>query len=266
MSGKEGDMMRLKDKVAVITGSGRGIGAAIARLFAREGAKVVISDIDERSQQETFDQIRKGGGQAIACFCDVTDRSSIQKLVDETLKELGTIDILINNAGIVQPAMISKMAPKEWDRVLDVNLKGAFNCLQIVGRVFLEKAEKNPEAPCSGKVVNISSIAGLRGSIGQINYAAAKAGLLGLTMSAAREWGKYKINVNAVAFGVVETEMSKVIRTDPRFSEMYRQQIALGRFAKPEEVALAVLFLASSEADYITGQVLVVDGGMHISL
>jgi 3-oxoacyl-[acyl-carrier protein] reductase len=157
--------------------------------------------------------------------------------------------------------MIEKMSEDDWNAVVGVHLSGAFHCTQVVGREFLRRARERPDPVCNGKIVNVTSVAGLRGSVGQINYAAAKAGVVGLTMSAAREWGRYAINVNCVAFGLVETRMTERIRSDPKFKDQYLREIALGRYAKPEDVAPAVLFLASSDADYVTGQVLRVCGG-----
>jgi 3-oxoacyl-[acyl-carrier protein] reductase len=204
------------------------------------------------------------GGTAIAREADVAERVQVERLVEESLRAFGTIDILVNNAGITRTAMIHKMTEEQWDQVLAVNLTGVFNCTQIVGRVFMQKAKENPDAIANGKIINVTSIAGLRGTIGQINYAAAKAGVVGITMSAAREWGKKGINVNCVALGLVETDMTETIRTDPRFRDQYLKGIVLQRYAKPEDVAPAVLFLASSDADYITGQVLNVCGGADI--
>jgi len=265
--GEGGDrQMRFKDKVAIVTGSGRGIGRATAEAFAREGARVVINDIDREPAEETLQAIKGAGGEAIVCIGGTNDREAVQRMVDTTLQTYGTIDILVNNAGIIRPAMINKMDIDTWNQVIDVNLTGVFNCLQAVGRVFLQKAKDNPDARCNGKIVNVSSVAGLRGTIGQINYGAAKAGVIGITMSAAREWGRYAINVNAVAFGMVATRMTETIRTDPRFAEQYKSQIILGRYAEPEDVVPAILFLSSSEADYITGQTLSVCGGFHIAV
>jgi 3-oxoacyl-[acyl-carrier protein] reductase len=256
--------MRFQDKVAIITGSGRGIGAAIARTLAAEGAHVVVTDVDGRSAEETATAIRSARGSAISCIADVADRGQIEHMVSECLRAFGTIDILVNNAGITRTAMIHKMTDEAWDQVLAVNLTGVFHCTQIVGRVFMEKAREAPDAVTNGKIINITSVAGLRGTIGQINYAAAKAGVVGITMSAAREWGRYGVNVNCIAFGLVETDMTEKIRTDPKFRDRYLQEITLRRYAKPEDVAPAVLFLASSDADYITGQVLNVCGGADI--
>lgn len=256
--------MRLKDKVAIVTGSGRGIGKMTAQLFAREGAKVVVNDIDAEPAQETVKSIQGAGGEAMAFIGGSDDRDAVQRMVDETLKKYGTIDILINNAGIIRPAMINKITMEQWNSVLNINLTGVFSCLQLVGNVFLQKAKQNPESRSNGKIINVSSVAGLRGTTGQINYGAAKSGVIGITMSAAREWGRYHINVNAVAFGVVATRMTEVIRSDPRFSEEYRKQIAFGRYATPEDVAPSILFLASPDADYITGQTLSICGGLHI--
>ena len=256
--------MRFRGKVAVITGSGRGIGAAVAQSMAAEGARVVVTDVDASSAQDMATAIETAGGIAIACQANVAERVQVERLVEESLQAFGAIDILVNNAGITRTAMIHKMTGEEWDRVLAVNLTGVFNCTQIVGRVLMQQAKENPEAIANGKIINITSIAGLRGTIGQINYAAAKAGVVGMTMSTAREWGRYGINVNCVAFGLVETDMTETIRTDPRFRDQYLKGIVLQRYAKPEEVAPAVLFLASSDADYITGQTLNVCGGADI--
>lgn len=256
--------MRFKDKVAIVTGSGRGVGQEVVKRFAQEGARVVVNDIDAEPAQETAKAIQAAGGEAIVCIGGTNDREAVQKMVDATLQKYGTIDILVNNAGIIRPAMINKMTMEQWNAVIEVNLTGVFNCLQLVGNVFLQKARGNPEARSNGKVVNVSSVAGLRGTMGQINYGAAKSGVIGITMSAAREWGRYKVNVNAVAFGVVETRMTETIRSDVRFSEEYKKQIILGRYATPEDVAPAILFLSSADADYITGQTMSICGGLHI--
>ena len=232
--------------------------------MAAEGACVVVTDVDVSSAHDIAVGIEITGGTAIACEADVAERVQVERLVEESLRAFGTIDILVNNAGITRTAMIHKMTEEQWDQVLAVNLTGVFNCTQIVGRVFMQKAKENPDAIANGKIINVTSIAGLRGTIGQINYAAAKAGVVGITMSAAREWGKKGINVNCVALGLVETDMTETIRTDPRFRDQYLKGIVLQRYAKPEDVAPAVLFLASSDADYITGQVLNVCGGADI--
>nr|HID58806.1 SDR family oxidoreductase [Desulfobacterales bacterium] len=256
--------MRFKDKVVIITGAGRGIGQVMAVGFAAEGASVLINEIDRGPAEETLGKIKDKGGIAAISIGSVTDRDYVESMVDHAVKEFGTVDILVNNAGITRTAMILKMSDEQWDQVIDVNLRGVFICMQEVGRVYVKKAKENPDARCNGKIVNITSVAGLRGTVGQINYGAAKAGVIGLTMSGAREWGRYKVNVNAVAFGVVETRLTETIRKDPKFSEIYRSEIVLGRFAKPEEVVPSVLFLSSSDADYITGEVLNVTGGLHI--
>jgi len=255
---------RLEGKSAIITGAGRGIGESIARRFAAEGASVVIADIDERVASDVARAISEQGARAVACVVDVTDSRQVQSLVDTAVDEFGTVDILVNNAGLSTPAMIDKMSAAQWNNSLAVNLTGPFMLTQAVGRLFLARAAVNPGSGCSGKIVNVTSVAGLRGTVGQANYAAAKAGLVSITMSAAREWGRHGVNVNAVAFGLVETRMTERIRTDERFKKQYLAQIALGRYTTPEEIAPAVAFLASAEADYITGQVLNVCGGADI--
>lgn len=256
--------MRFKDKVIFITGGGRGIGRSLALAFAQEGGKVVLTARTQSQLEAVAQEVKSAGGQALAIPMDVTKLSQVKEAVDGAVKAFGTVDALINNAGITDTAMIVKMTEEQWNRVLDINLKGMFYCLQAMGGVFSERAKANPEARCNGKVVNITSTAGLRGTIGQINYAAAKAGVVGLTMAAAREWARFKVNVNAVAFGIIETEMTEVIRADPKFHETYLKQIPLGRYGDPDEVARAVLFFASADADYVTGQTLSVCGGFHI--
>ena len=256
--------MRFKDQVAIVTGSGRGIGRAALLGFAREGAKVVVNDVDEAPAKEVLREVEAAGGQGIACPGSVTDRAAVKRMVDDAVAAFGTVDILVNNAAVLITAMLPKMTEEQWDRCIDIDLKGVFNCLQAVAPVFMQRGEQNPTAKCNGKVVSVTSVAGLRGTIGSINYAAAKAGVIGITMSAAKEWGRYRVNVNAVAFGIVETRMTEAIRGTPKIKELYEQQTLMGYFATPEEVAPTILFLASADANYITGHVLNVTGGLHI--
>jgi 3-oxoacyl-[acyl-carrier protein] reductase len=256
--------MRLQNRTALVTGAGRGIGAAIAQAFAQEGAKVAICDLDPTAAEQIAHRIQDAGGAALALRMDVTDRTQIEQALTRAIETFGPVDTLVNNAGVSIPAMIEHMTPEQWDQATAVNLTGVFNCTQIVGRTFLAAARRQPDGRTNGRIVNVTSIAGLRGTIGQVNYAAAKAGVLGVTMSTAREWGRYGINVNCVAFGLVETRMTEKIRTDPRFAEQYLKQIVLGRHALPEDVAPAVVFFASDDARYITGQILNVCGGADI--
>jgi len=256
--------MRFAGKVVVVTGAGRGIGASMARAFAAEGARVVIADVDTDTAAATAAAVKEQGGTSIACTVDVAEHAEVDHLIETALEAFGTVDVMVNNAGITRPAMIGNMAERDWHQVISVNLSGVFYCVQAVGRVMLARAKRCPHESSNGKIINVSSVAGLRGAIGQINYAAAKAGVIGVTMSAAREWGRYGINVNAVAFGLVETDMTETIRTDPKFRDQYLQQITLRRYAKPEDVVPPVLFLASNEADYITGQTLNICGGVDI--
>ena len=242
--------MRLDGKVAVVTGSGRGIGAGIARALAEDGAKIVVCDLDAGPAKEVADEICEAGGDAISTIMDVTNREQVEEALAQALDAFGAVDILVNNAGLSLPAMIEKMTPEQWDQGTAVNMTGVFNCTQIIGRTFVDRGRKNPDALCNGK----------------INYAAAKAGVLGITMSAAREWGRYGINVNCVAFGMVETRMTETIRTDPRFADQYKKQIVLGRYSTPADVAPAVVFFASDDANYVTGQILNVCGGADIHI
>lgn len=246
--------MRLKDKTAIVTGGGRGIGRAVALAFAREGASVLVNYVSNgEAGNEVVAEIEKMGRRALAVKADVASAPDAQNMVGTAAEELGGLDILVNNAGISIPAMLLRMTEEQWDRIIDVHLKGTFNCTQAAARHMKEQE--------SGKVINVISTAGLFGTIGQINYASAKAGIVGFTKSASRELARYNINVNAICAGVIETDMTQKVRDDPKLRELYTERIQLRRFGKPEEVADAFVFLASSESDYITGQVLGVDGG-----
>ncbi|WP_232490139.1 SDR family oxidoreductase [Neobacillus cucumis] len=253
----------LHDQVAIVTGAGNGIGRAAAIGLAQQGAKVIVNDINETDIAVTVEEIRKNKGEAYGVQGSVAVYEEAKRMVDAAVEIFGTVNILVNNAGIIRPAMIHKMDEDQWDKVVDVSLKGAFNCIKAVAPIFIERGKENPEALSNGKIINVTSTAGLGGTIGQINYSAAKAGVIGVTMSTAREWGRYRIQSNAVAFGVVETDMTKTIRSD-KFADTYKNKIVLNRFAKVDDVVPGIVFLASGGSNYITGHVLNISGGSHI--
>ncbi|MDI6756109.1 MAG: 3-oxoacyl-[acyl-carrier-protein] reductase [Thermodesulfobacteriota bacterium] len=245
---------RLLGKVALITGGAQGIGRAIALLFAREGGRVVLSDINLEKAKETCREIESLGREALAVGGNVADAREAEAMVQQTLEKFGRLDILVNNAGITRDQVLLRMKEEEWDLVLSVNLKGAFHCTKAALRPFLKQK--------GGKVVNIASVTGQMGNAGQSNYAASKAGLIGFTKSIAREYASRNIQVNAVAPGFIDTAMSQAIPEKGR--EVLIKQIPMERLGSPEDIAEAVLFLASPAADYITGQVLNVNGGMYM--
>lgn len=250
--------MNLTDRVIIVTGAAQGIGRGVALKAASLGARLVLVDINGDGARETAELV---GGQADVHAGSVADPAFVQGMVEAVVAKHGTINGLFNNAGIIRTAMINKMSLADWQAVIDVNLTGVFHCLQAVGRHMLERAEAGEVA--SRRIVNVSSIAGRRGTIGQINYGAAKSGVLGITMSAAREWARFNIGVNSVCFGAVETPMTEVIRS-PKFIERTMAGIPMGRIAQPAEVAEPCCFLLSDAASYITGQHLNVDGGAQI--
>jgi 3-oxoacyl-[acyl-carrier protein] reductase len=247
--------MQLKDKVALVTGAAQGIGAAVARTFAREGARVAVVDLAVDRAEAVAAELRRISLDAMAIGCNVAKRSEVDAMVAAVNARFDRIDILVNNAGIIRPAMLHKMSAAQWDEVLAVHLTGSFNCLQAVAPGMMERRY--------GRIVNVTSAAGVLGTIGQINYSAAKAGILGLTMSAAKELAKHGITVNAIAPGAA-TPMTETIRTDERFKDKYLDRIPMGRWAEPEEVAPVFVFFASDASAYVTGQVLAADGGMTI--
>lgn len=250
--------MNLEGRVIVVTGAAQGIGRSVAEHAAALGARLVLIDLNGDGLAETAAAL---GGAHDVHVGSVADPGFVQVTVEAAVEKHGTLNGLFNNAGIIRTAMIHKMSQADWQAVIDVNLTGVFNCLQAVGRHMIERAEAGEESP--RRIVNVSSIAGRRGTIGQVNYGAAKAGVLGITMSAAREWARHGICVNSVCFGAVETPMTEVIRS-PKFLERTLAQIPMGRIAQPDEVATPCCFLLSDAASYITGQHLTVDGGSHI--
>jgi len=246
--------MKLEGKKAIVTGGSRGIGKAITLMFAKEGADVLVNyHSNDAAAKETVAEVEKLGRKGIAVAADVADYKSAQNMVDECVKQLGGVDIVVNNAGVSRPSMLLKMKEEDWDAIIDIHLKAAFNTTQAAGRYMKEKKY--------GKIINVISTAGIFGTVGQINYASAKAGIIGFTKSASRELGRYGINVNVICPGITKTEMTGKLQTDEKLRKIYEGRIQLGRFAEPEEVAPAFVFLASDDASYITAQVLGVDGG-----
>ncbi len=244
--------MHLTDRVAVVTGSSKGIGRAIALEFGRHGAKVVVSGRNQERTEQVCRDIQSTGGTAIAVIGDVANMQDAETLIKAAVDEFGKVDILVNNAGITKDSLLIRMSESDWDAVININLKGTFNCIKAVTRLMMKQRY--------GRIINITSVVGEIGNAGQANYAASKAGIIGLTKSVARELASRNITCNAIAPGFIETDMTANL--DETVKESLKDQIPLGRLGSVEDVAKAVSFLASDEAAYITGQVLNVDGGM----
>ena len=244
----------LSDKVAIVTGASRGIGRFIAVALAAQGAKVVASARNAEALESLVAEIRTQGGEAVAVVADVAVETEANNLIEQTVATYGRVDILVNNAGITRDGLLLRMKNDDWDAVLDTNLKGAFLCTRAAAK-FMSKQR-------NGRIINISSVVGEMGNAGQVNYSASKAGLLGLTKSVARELARRNVTVNAVTPGFIVSEMTEKMTDKAR--ETMAEQIPLGRLGEAEDVANAVLFLASDQSSYITGQVLGVNGGMYM--
>ena len=244
--------MRLKGKVALITGGARGIGQAIAMTFAREGADVVVADVNLEIAQKTASEIESLGRKALALEMDVTNYDLVEAGINKILDKMGKVDILVNNAGITKDNLVLRMSQSEWDAVINVNLKGTFNCIKAVSRPMVKQR--------SGRIISIASIIGLMGNPGQANYAASKAGIIALTKTIAKELASRNINANAVAPGFIQTEMTAKLSEDVK--QRMLEAIPLAKLGAPQDVANLCLFLASDESSYITGQTITIDGGM----
>jgi 3-oxoacyl-[acyl-carrier protein] reductase len=276
-------MGKLNGKVAIVSGSGRGIGREIALKLAADGAAVVVNDLDDAPAKETVADIQTAGGQAVACAGSVTEDGFAEKFVQTAVDTFGGLDIIVNNAGYTWDTVIQKMTDEQWDAILDVHLKAPFRILRAAQPVISAAVKKAKEAgeqvPCR-KVVNISSIAGLGGNAGQVNYAAAKAGVTGLTKTLAKEWGRYNVTVNTVAFGMIKTRLTEApaggdgtidvagqeikVGVNPDLLSAMERMIPLGRGGTPEEAAGAVYLLCIPESDYVSAQTLVCGGGFMI--
>ncbi|MDA8373450.1 MAG: SDR family oxidoreductase [Actinomycetota bacterium] len=275
-------MKTLADKVAIVSGSGRGIGRAIALKLASEGAKVVVNDLDVAPAEQTVADIKAAGGFALACAGSVAGDGFAEKFVNTAIDGFGGLDIIINNAGYTWDNVIQKMTDEQWDAIIGVHLTAPFKILRAASEFIRAASKKEAEAgqEVFRKVVNISSVAGIGGNAGQVNYSAAKAGVIGLTQAMAKEWGRYKVNVNCVAFGMIKTRLTEAPSTggasidiegreirvgvSPDLLAMMERGIPLGRGGTPEEAAGSVYLLCTPESNYISGQTLVCGGGMMI--
>ena len=275
-------MKMLDGKVAVITGSGRGIGRAAALLFAREGARVVVSDIDPDSADETAADIAKEGiGEAVTCAGDVTAPEFADRIIGTAVETWGSLHIIVNNAGYTWDSMVHKMTDDQWDAMLDLHLKAPFRIIRAAAPFFRDAAEKEKAEGVSvaRKIVNVSSVAGIGGNVGQANYAAAKAGIVGLTKTMSKEWARYNVQANVVAFGFIDTRLTQekergiaVEAGDKRIAvgvpqaqrDAFMRMIPMGRPGTPEEAAGVLLFFASPLSDYVSGQVLIAGGGFSM--
>jgi len=247
-------MGKLEGKAAVVTGGGRGIGRAICLAFAKEGANVIVNYATrDQPALEVVDLIQKMGRKAVAVKGNVAVKADAERIIQAAAQNFGRVDILVNNAGATKPAMLTKMTEEQWNEVVDIHLKGPFLCTQLASKYMIENKY--------GRIINVTSVAGLVGTKGQINYSSAKGGVIALTKSAARELADYGITVNVILLGIVATEMTEKIRTDPKLQEIYLRRILLNRFADTEEIVPAFVFFASDDSRYITGQLLCVDGG-----
>lgn len=245
----------LKEKVAVVTGASRGIGKAIALKLASMDMTVIVNYAGSKEKAENVvKEIEEKGGRAEAIQCDVSDFTQCQKMIEDVHKRYGSIDVLVNNAGITRDGLVMAMKEEEFDDVIATNLKGTFNCIRFVSRIMMKQRY--------GKIINMSSVSGVAGNAGQVNYSAAKAGVIGITKSMARELASRNVNVNAIAPGFIETDMTDAL--SDKVKEQAVSQIPLGRFGKAEEVAEVAGFLAGDNSNYITGQVFHIDGGMVI--
>ena len=245
-------MFKLSKKVAVVTGASRGIGRSMAETYARAGAHVICVSRNEDALNVVSDGIKSNGGSASVTAINVSNLEEFQNLIKDTTDTYGSVDILVNNAGITRDTLIVRMSEEDWDTVIDVNLKGAFNGIKAVTRTMMKQR--------FGRIINISSVVGLTGNAGQVNYAASKAGLIGLTKATAKEIGSRGITVNCIAPGYIATDMTG--QMDDKAKDLLISQIPLGRIGSPDDIAATALFLASDEAGYITGQTFTVDGGM----
>ncbi|MCK4416771.1 MAG: 3-oxoacyl-[acyl-carrier-protein] reductase [Candidatus Latescibacteria bacterium] len=245
-------MQALQNKIAIVTGAGQGIGQAIAVRLAQEGAEVIVSDINLQGVEQTASQIRQMDRKSLALKVDVANFEDVQAMVHKSTEEFGRVDILVNNAGVTKDNLLVRMTQQQWDWVISVNLKGTFNCTKAVAPHMMRNRY--------GRIINIASVIGLVGNAGQANYAASKAGIIGLTKSVAKELGSRGITVNAVAPGYIQTEMTE--RLPEQAKETLLKTIPLRRSGLPQDVAGVIVFLASDDASYITGQVINIDGGM----
>ncbi|MGE3617637.1 MAG: SDR family NAD(P)-dependent oxidoreductase [Gemmatimonadales bacterium] len=274
--------MKLTGKTAIVTGAGRGIGRAVALKLGSEGARVVVNDLDPAPAEETVAAIVAAGGEAVACPGSVAAADFPDRFVDLAISRFGGLDLIVNNAGFTWDNVIQKMSDEQWDAILDVHLKAPFRILRAASEFIRTAAKRELAAgrPVHRKVVNISSVSGLSGNAGQANYSAAKAGVVGLTRALAKEWGRYRVNVNAVAFGLIETRLSTAaagsgttidvggrqlpVGVNPAILSAMTQLIPLGRPGTPEEAAGAVYLFCLPESDYVSGEVLVCGGGYRM--